>query len=539
MKNQLFFFFLFLQFAVVAQENINLHFDKDFYVLGETICYSAYLVPDNPNAQKAEMLRVELVDKTGIIQQTNNLLIENGSTKGSIAVPLDWEEGWYTLHAYTVWNPKPTIKNSATVNIPIYDDFKTRPENTIANASATNNFKNSLSSTVKTNKQKYKRRATITVDLAMPAAFNTGRVSVAVVPKEIATESNSLQITQTDFSTIATQKPEAVNTYYGQIKTLENAKKPLGIGVHYIGDNKLQWTSADENGVFSTTNRMGINQAAQFFGLFNNQNKTYTTALPAQTLNLTEALSVKSRTTEKLPFNNAIKKYLTQSQQRKKYQEIFGLERTVLASIEQTEKQNFQPDVVYNLADYASMTTLEEFLLEVVPFVKIKTKKGKPIIRMFNELKEFTETDPVYLVNDWLTYDQEAVLAIPIAEVESINIYRTTNTLKKQFGILGNEGVIGIKTKSQNAMKIKESLSNMVPVVGIAKAADFSTLKASFNRLPDFRPLIYWNGEVIVKDGKAQLSFPHSDDLGAFSIIVKGMSADGQLIEGEGSYQVN
>ena len=539
MKKLLFLCFLCGQFTLFAQENINLHFDKHFYALGETIWYNAYLSPENPTAQQAKMLRVELVDKEGIIQQKNNLRIEDGRAKGALVIPLDWEEGWYTFHAYTVWNPKPTIKNSATVNIPIYDDFKEHQEHSVTDIGKTNNFKNSLTSTIKTDKKQYQRKAVVTVDLALSTTIKTGNISVAVVSKELTNVTNTLQVTQADFTTTALQKPEALNTVYRQIASTENAKKPLGIGANYAEDNALQWTAADENGVFATTNQLGRNQPTQFFGLFNNQNKTYTTALPTEALKLTAALSTKASTTEKLPFDKAIKKYLTQRQQRKKYQEIFGLEKAVLTSMENVEKQNFQPDVVYNLADYASMTTLEEFLVEVVPFVRIKTKKGKPTVRMFNELKEFTKENPVYLVNDWLTYDQELVLNIPIAEVESISIYRTTNTLKSQFGILGNEGVIGIKTKAKNAMKMEESLTNITSVQGILKAPTFSTLKTTFNRLPNFRSLIYWNSDVVIKDGKAQITFPHSDDLGEFIITVKGMTADGQLIEGSGTYQVN
>jgi len=43
----------------------------------------------------------------------------------------------------------------------------------------------------------------------------------------------------------------------------------------------------------------------------------------------------------------------------------------------------------------------------------------------------------------------------------------------------------------------------------------------------------------VIKDGKTQIVFPHSDDLGEFYIKVKGMTSDRQLIEGEGMYQVN
>jgi len=314
---------------------------------------------------------------------------------------------------------------------------------------------------------------------------------------------------------------------------------PLGIGMHYVTDNKIQWTIADEDGVFATTNQLGRNQFAQAFGLFNNQNKLYTAALPTRALKLTSDLSTKNRSTTPLPFNEDIKKNLIQSQQRKKYQEIFNLEQAISANTDKIETKEFQADIAYNLADYASMTSLEEFLIEVVPFVKIKTKKGERTTRMFDELKEFTDDNPVYLINDWFTYDQEAVLNIPIAAVETISIYRTTNILKSQFGVLGNNGVIGIQTNSKIAKEIAETLSNIRPVQGIANGSTFSIPERSFKRLPDFRTIIYWESDIVIKDGKTQIVFPHSDDLGEFYIKVKGMTNDMELIKGEGMYQVN
>lgn len=539
MKKLSFLFFICWQFSLIAQENINLHFDKNYYVLGETIWYSAYLIPDNPAAQKSEMLRVEMVDKEGIIQQENNLMLENGKAQGILSIPLDWEEGWYTFHAYTVWNPKPTIKNSATVNIPIYNDFKEHQENVVAIDNTIGGFENSISTTVKTHKENYDRRENIRVDIALPTAFNTATVSVAVVPKAVAIATNNLKITQANFSTTENQQPEAINTFYRQIESIENGKKPLGIGIHYASDNKIQWTVADEDGVFTTTNQLGRNQFTQAFGLFNNQNKTYTAEVPTQALQLTTALSTKYQSTEPLPFNEDIKKYLLQSQQRKKYQEIFNLKQATLTSDEKMETKKFQADITYDLVDYSSMTSIEEFLIEVVPFVKIKTKKGKRTTRMFDELKEFTDHNPVYLINEWLTYDQEAVLNIPISAIETITIYRTNNVLKNQFGVLGNNGVIGIKTTSKIAKEFASNLTNIRPVQGIEKASSFLTTTPSFKRLPDFRSIIYWESDLVVKDGKAQIVFPHSDDLGDFLIKVKGMTSDGQLIEGSGMYQVN
>ena len=526
------------QVSLSAQENIHLHFDKNFYVLGETIWYSAYLNSDAVTNEKANMLRVDLVRGDGTIQNRSNVSIDNGIGEGSIEIPLDWEEGWYTLHAYTVWNPNPTIKNSTSVNIPIYDDFKEHQEVEEGKEQVTNTFKSNLTCNLKTSKEQYERRESVRLDIDMGAQIKMASVSITVVPQALLEQTNALMPVQSEFKTTEKQQPEAIHTFYGQVELSGDNKKPLGIGVHYLKDNEVQWTAANDQGVFMTQNQLGITQGAQVFGLFNNQNKTYTSAIATKSLNLTKSLNsiVPSKTV--LPSNDYVKKYLIQSQQRKKYQEIFNLEKAVTTNSQNIEQKKFQPDVVYNLADYASMTSLEEFLREVIPFIKIKNKGGKSSITIFNEAKEFTKANPIYLIGNQMSYDQEAILSIPITAVESISLYRTTNTLKNQFGLLGKQGVIGIKVKQKEQKKILDNLTNIVSVEGIAPIEEYATRKGTFNRMPDFRPLIYWEAGVVVKDGSAQISFPHSDDLGAFSIIVRGMSSDGQLFEGKTTYEV-
>ena len=105
MKKILFLFLCCSSIALYGQENIALHLDKNFYVLGENIWFSAYLSPDNSSAQKAKQLRIAITDNDGNIKKSTYLPIINGSASGMITVPLDWKEGQYMFHAFTVWNP--------------------------------------------------------------------------------------------------------------------------------------------------------------------------------------------------------------------------------------------------------------------------------------------------------------------------------------------------------------------------------------------------------------------------------------------------
>ncbi|MEM1123468.1 MAG: hypothetical protein AAGJ18_23720, partial [Bacteroidota bacterium] len=167
MKNALFILLLLLPSFLMSQASIYLHFDKNFYVLGETIRYNAYLSAERTEAKNDAVLRVALIDASGTVRQENQLLVDNNVVSGTLSLPLDWEEGWYTFRAYTVWNPIPTIKNSTTVKIPIYNDFQIPTKSVAATQNTKDDFAGGTNCIVTTSKNEYKRRSIIAIDLAL------------------------------------------------------------------------------------------------------------------------------------------------------------------------------------------------------------------------------------------------------------------------------------------------------------------------------------------------------------------------------------
>ncbi|MBN1821019.1 MAG: TonB-dependent receptor plug domain-containing protein, partial [Prolixibacteraceae bacterium] len=58
------------------------------------------------------------------------------------------------------------------------------------------------------------------------------------------------------------------------------------------------------------------------------------------------------------------------------------------------------------------------------------------------------------------------------------------------------------------------------------------------NKLPDYRPTLYWSPEVLVKDGKASLEFFTCDNLSDYVVIVEGISKNGKICYGTGRFSV-
>lgn len=84
-------------------EKIYVHTDKAIYSAGEDIWFSAYLVNGvtHQESSKSSVVYVELLNEQGTILSERMLFAESISVHGDFKLPLDLQDGNYTLRAYT------------------------------------------------------------------------------------------------------------------------------------------------------------------------------------------------------------------------------------------------------------------------------------------------------------------------------------------------------------------------------------------------------------------------------------------------------
>lgn len=88
-----------------VQEKVHLHFDKPFYVSGDTIWFKGYVVNaiNNIPSDRSHILHVDLIDSKDSICKTWQLSIDLGFTAGDITLPDSLKSGMYHIRAYTNW----------------------------------------------------------------------------------------------------------------------------------------------------------------------------------------------------------------------------------------------------------------------------------------------------------------------------------------------------------------------------------------------------------------------------------------------------
>jgi TonB-dependent SusC/RagA subfamily outer membrane receptor len=92
-------------FDTYAQEKAYLQFDKPYYAAGDTIYFKAYVTEGERHQLSGlnEVLHVDLINPENNIDQSTNLLLNQGVSWGDFALPDSLTPGNYRVRAYTQW----------------------------------------------------------------------------------------------------------------------------------------------------------------------------------------------------------------------------------------------------------------------------------------------------------------------------------------------------------------------------------------------------------------------------------------------------
>src|SRR5688572_27119338 len=82
-------------------EKIYIHYDKEYYVAGETVWMKAYLFSDGKPSSISSNLFLQLVDSRGEIVNNSKFPVMGAISKGNIRLPDSLPQGNYYIRALT------------------------------------------------------------------------------------------------------------------------------------------------------------------------------------------------------------------------------------------------------------------------------------------------------------------------------------------------------------------------------------------------------------------------------------------------------
>ena len=151
------------------------------------------------------------------------------------------------------------------------------------------------------------------------------------------------------------------------------------------------------------------------------------------------------------------------------------------------------------------------------------------------------------LVIDGLETSWDRLKDVPMGDIDKIEILKDGFSTVV-YGSRGGDGVISVLThmgKGDWEHEFKRIVRGRITprVRGFHQAREFYsptyTMETKNNPKPDYRPTLYWNPNVKLKDKTAKIDFYTSDNLARYKIFIEGISNNGKICLGSGMLSVS
>lgn len=188
------------------------------------------------------------------------------------------------------------------------------------------------------------------------------------------------------------------------------------------------------------------------------------------------------------------------------------------------------PDRLVDIDLYIDLPSLEEYFLELLPVVRVIREKGIPSFRITGPQAEMQIYDPLVMIDGVVIHNNEAVLEINPRNIDKIEIIERP-WLRGDI-IFG--GIISIRSKNNDFAGVDLPESGLFLTYRFFEPAhklpqESMPLEAY---LPDVRNTLFWDPQFILKPGeKKTLNFRTADTKGAYMIVIKKITPEGEILE--------
>lgn len=525
--------------------------------------FSVYFV--NPQSRQSEIVHVVLYSPEGKEITKHILKVEGDRAYGDFILPAKLASGYYTFRAYTRWN------------------LNFSPQQFFAKEIAIYNPETSLEQIKSLKPSAYQLATAENLRLSLEKTQLKPREKVVLKLSSLSQGLGNASISVTDLRYLSDEGKNGLNNYLAKLNaqnpprleagqqvrdpekslektfmlrhpdTKENVNSNFVMG--FVKQSQQKLIRVAENGVVEfPLDPFYDSTVVQIF----DANPFQASYIPlVDPINKEAALNPPSLNKAIPPMTEAVKFYLQEYQKRFQISKLFGTMDLIRAKQVEFKEAQFRPTSTYKVDDFISLSGMEEFFQQAIPPVNIrqikdkKTKIKKPGFKLYIPHKEtntnnkVVKKQPLMLVNDYFTYDTDAVLNMKWENVETVEVFNSIENLPMQFGPIGEFGVIAFNTRDGKTPSSITDTGNNLMIPGfyrprLVNSMDYSSRTYLNSKVPDFRPMIYWNPLIPLQGGaETEIQFSMGDQAGTYLVRVDGFMQNGSKVSGEAILEVS
>ncbi len=545
-----------LQCAPPAEpDKIFIVLNKSFYVSGETIWYSIYILNKDSETRVAH---VGLFNSGGKLMTDQKLKISDGTAHGSFDIPIEWNDDIYRLEVMTRWNLNFDGLGIFQMKIPVYNS--SLPVNYISTT-----YPLLSSSEIPDSILHSSPTLHITFDKNI---YNPGDSVSLEIESSGSGTGYDLSASVLDFSQI----PYSGDTHNNLSSIKTNAAQPaqLNFPIVYQPEKNLSLEGAvlktDKTAVINS-NQLSVYLSGQHkFLRTKSMNGNFQTDLPD--INQSEIIQVLDMNPfqEQMPYikeipvwdhitfgplsdgkpvhTREIDQYIYHLKLRRKINEIFIQNQSVAFQPANSTPAFPKPDMHYDMSKFKLLKDLDDFITSVMLSARRYNNKGNPSFRLLNDQTNYSFMyHPWYLVDGLFTYDEKEILQTPFSSLTTVAFYTNYKSLYHFDPLMILDGIVKVTTGDHYWEKEILSYPNTFVYRGYYLGKSFGESQPELNsgddQDPDLRPVVYWDPAIKVSKGKTTLlRFKATDNTGIFLVEISGVDENGKLFNTVTAYKV-
>ncbi len=197
-----------------------------------------------------------------------------------------------------------------------------------------------------------------------------------------------------------------------------------------------------------------------------------------------------------------------------------------------------EPDSRIVLGDFVKLSTMTEVFREITPGVRLHKKEGKENLSVFNFEQQKWYDSPLILLDNVPVFDIEELLKVNPAKVVALEVYNSDYILGDY--VIG--AIVSIITSTDDFANYQwgEQIAFTTFKAFSPPKAFEQVLHTENSHYPDYRPVLYWQPDVILNEEKVgeTISFYTPDRPGIYEILVQGLTNKGEPCFGHVTFEV-
>jgi len=529
---------------------------------GEYLYYGFYCF----NAQNSRLSTISAVGYVALVNEAQEyvfeqkLKLDNGLGQGEFFIPTNLASGNYKLLAYTQWMKNSGLPQVFKMDLAIINpyftdqsallaqDDESAPSSTLAMVGGRMPMDSSTVGFV-FNKTEFNPREKVNFSLKNYKGYlGNGAYSIKVQKKSPfvhKAKNNALGFSRA-YLNVEKQLPQGVGDsiflpeqrgelLFGTVVNRETgtpvANTPVTVslpGKEFV----LKFTTTDEQGNFYTYLRKDYKERLAVVQLEDGEKDVDIKMGQTRALN-TEGLTY-------TPFyldEAAAEEIKKRSVYNQVENQFFSLKPDSLLLGDPIDPFDGGTPEIFTLDEYTRFPTFQETLVEILNNAGYRNNpKGNDYIRIAQDFEKFNEEynsfPAIVLIDGVLIPNHESIKQYDAKKIETIKMIRDQFQLaNKQY-----QGILSIETFDgdhfQNYRTVNAITTEIIKPIPVKNyyAQSYGDLQNPYERIPDYRTLLFWKPFVKVESNSLDFEFFASDVKGEYEVILDGFTSYGKPI---------